>query len=79
MLLIGYAKINQLRALIENYKEDGAKFQVIKHEGLNVTVTHNLESDAMAKALVKKLVHSDPSLKAFYLSVKIIDENGNLV
>jgi hypothetical protein len=79
MLLIGSAKIKELRELLENYNENGTKFEIIKYEGLNVTALHNLESDAVAKALVKQIVREDPNLKSFFLSVKIVDENGNLV
>lgn len=79
MLLIGSAKIKELRELLKSYNEDGVVFQVIGYEGLNITVLHNLENDSLAKELVKKIVGSDPKLRSYFLSVKIVDENGNLI
>jgi hypothetical protein len=79
MLLIGSAKVKELRELLENYHENGTQFEIIKYEGLNVTALHNLESDAVAKALVKRIVREDPKLKSYFLSVKIVDEDGNLL
>ena len=52
MLLIGSAKIKELRELLKSYNEDGVVFQVIGYEGLNITVLHNLENDSLAKELV---------------------------
>ena len=79
MLLIGLANVKKLREFLENYDEGGRKFEVVKQEGLNLTVKHNLEDDPTAKALVKKLVKSNPALASYFLSVKIVDEEGNLI
>jgi hypothetical protein len=56
MLLIGSAKIKDLRELLENYEENGTRFQIISLEGMNITVSHNLENDTIAKEVVKKIV-----------------------
>ena len=79
MLLVGLANVKKLRHFLESYKEDGIKFEVVKQEGLSLTVRHNLEDDQKAKNLVKKLVKSNPALANYFLSVKIVGEDGKLV
>lgn len=79
MLLIGSVIINEVQELLENYTKNGTVFQIIRSEGLNISVLHNLENDAVAKALVKQIVGADPKIKSYFLRVKIIDENGTLI
>jgi hypothetical protein len=79
MLLIGCAKITKMRELVENYSVNNTNFQVVKQDGLKITVRHNLDDDISAKLLIRGLVNLDPILKTLFITIKIVDEMGNLI
>lgn len=68
-----------MRELVENYSVNNTNFQVVKQDGLKITVRHNLDDDISAKLLIRGLVNLDPILKTLFITIKIVDEMGNLI
>lgn len=79
MLQIGCPKAKLLKEKIDGIEFEGIKFKVESTVGLTLKVSHNGESDSVAKSVVKKLIATLPELKSVYTNIQIIDENGRII
>ncbi len=80
MLLIGCAKAKLLAEKINGLVTNDVKFEVVKIEGLSLTVNHhNAKDEKAAKALIKEIIKSMPELHGLYVNIQMIDQTGKIL
>ena len=80
MLQIGNPKAKILVERINGLDYEGVHFEVVGAPmGLTFKVSHNAESDAAAKSLMKKFIAEQPECKNSFTNIQYIDENGKIL
>ena len=79
MLQIGCPKAKLLNEKLNGLKYEGVTFEVVEFIGLTLKVIHDAESDAQAKAIVKKFIADLPELKNAYTNIQLIDHEGRIL
>lgn len=79
MLLIGCAKAKLLAEKINGLVTNDVKFEVVKIEGLSLTVNHNAKDEKAAKVLIKEIIKSMPELHGLYVNIQMIDQTGKIL
>lgn len=78
MLLVSSPKAELIEKALHGKEIKGISFKVLGKSGLSLTVDHNAD-DASAKAIVKKLITTDPMMAKYYANIQYIDENGKIL
>lgn len=79
MLQIGSSKAKILNEKLNGLEWEGIHFEVISLQGLTLKVKHDGESDAVAKAALKKYIATLPELKNAYTNIQLVDEQGRIL
>lgn len=79
MLQIGSSKAKILNEKLNGLEWEGIHFEVVSLQSLTLKVKHNGESDAVAKATLKKYIATLPELKNAYTNIQLVDEQGRIL